>query len=398
MSRVRWIIPAALLLGAGWWALGTEQGRGILRKPAQGTAQAVPGAAAGRGQQRPPAPVSIAKVVSEAVPLRLEGIGTVQARNTIAVKSRIDGQLLQIHVKEGQSVKRDDLLFTIDPRPLQALLLQAEANNARDKANLEKARGDFERAESLVGKGVSPKSKREETLALLKALEATVAASEAAIQVARLNLGYSSIKAPIDGRIGNLLVHAGNMIKANDAQALVVINEIDPVNVAFAVPERYLDDIRRRMAATKITVQAWAPNERQNAAIGELFFMNNAIDVTTGTITLMAQFPNADQKLMPGQFVHASASVGALAGALLVPSQAVQIGQRGNFVFVVKEDKTVEIRPITLGPTVDGRTVIEKGLKAGETVVTNGQMRLFPGATVVPQSDRPAGQKPKEQS
>ena len=218
---------------------------------------------------------------------------------------------------------------------------------------------------------------------------------------------YTVIRSPINGQVGNVLIHAGNMVKANDTQSLLVITEVAPVYVAFAVPERYLGEVKRLMASGKVGVDVWTPDQKDDRIKGELFFMNNAVDTSTGTITLMATFPNTDQKLMPGQFVQASALIGTLENVVTVPSRAVQIVQRGTFLFVVKDDLTAEMRPVKVGETVDEKAVITSGVAAGETIVTEGQLHVIPGAKVVPKdagaaggapAGRPAGAKPKEQS
>lgn len=354
---------------------------GGAEKPAaaQASAPAAPGKRAA-----PPAPVLVEKVKTGDVPLRLEGVGAVTARTTVAIKARLDGQLMETAIKEGQTVKKGDLLFRLDPRPFEAALKVSEANVARDKSSLEKAKADYARISDLATKGFSPKSKFDEAKGSMGALEATVKAGEAAMEAAKLNLEYTIIRSPIDGRAGNLLVHPGNMVKANDTQALVVVTELAPVYVAFAVPERYLADLQKLMSGAKVGVEAWTPERKADRIKGELFFMNNAVDTATGTITLMASFPNADLRLVPGQFVQASAVLGNLKDVVVTPSRAVQVGQKGTYVYVVKDDQTVEFRPVTTGQTVDEKIVITKGLAAGETIVTEGQLRLTPGAKVAP--------------
>ena len=237
----------------------------------------------------------------------------------------------------------------------------------------------------------------------LGALEATIKAGEAAIEAAKLNIEYTVIRSPINGKVGNVLVHPGNMVKANDTQSMLVITEVAPVYVAFAVPERYLGEVKRLMAAGKVAVEVWTPENKADRIKGELFFMNNAVDTSTGTISLMASFANTDQKLTPGQFVQASALLGTLDNVVTVPARAVQIGQRGTFVFVVKDDMSAEMRPVKVGETVDEKAVITSGVAAGETIVTEGQLRIMPGGKVAPKeagapSAAPAGAKPKEQS
>jgi membrane fusion protein, multidrug efflux system len=368
---------------------------------------AAPGAATAAAppakRPTPPAPVITEKVMTSNVPLRLEGVGSVQARTTVAIKARIDGQLMEASIKEGQAVKKGDLLFRLDARPLEAALKVAEANVARDKATLEKAKADNARIGDLATKGYSPKAKYDEAKATLGALEATIKAGEAAIDAAKLNIEYTVIRSPINGKVGNVLVHPGNMVKANDTQSMLVITEVAPVYVAFAVPERYLGEIKRLMAASKVAVDVWTPENKADKIKGELFFMNNAVDTATGTISLMASFSNTDLKLTPGQFVQASASLGTLDKVVTVPARAVQIGQRGTFVFVVKDDMTAEMRPVKVGETVDEKAVITSGIVAGETIVTEGQLRIIPGGKVAPKeagapSAAPVGAKPKEQS
>ena len=345
----------------------------------------------------PPAPVIIEKVKTANLPLRLEGVGSVQAKSTVAVKSRIDGQLMEAAVKEGQAVKAGDLLFRLDARPLEAALKVAEANVVRDKATLEKVMADNARIGDLAAKGYSPKAKFDEAKATLGALEATIKAGEAAIEAARLNIEYTVIRSPITGKVGNVLVHPGNMVKANDTQSLLVITEVAPVYVAFAIPERYLGEVKRLMAAGKMDVDVWTPENRSDKIRGELFFMNNAVDTSTGTITLMATFANTDQKLMPGQFVQASVLLGTLDKVIAVPARAVQVGQKGTFVYVAKDDLTAEFRPVKVGETVEGQSVINSGLAAGETIVVEGQLRIIPGGKLAPK-EPPQGGKPKEQS
>ena len=359
-------------------------------------AAATPGA---RGKRvAAPAPVLIDKAKTESLPLKLEGVGSVVARSTVAVKSRIDGQLMDAAVKEGQMVKKGDLLFKLDSRGFEAQLKVAEANLARDKANLEKARADYSRVGDLAVKGYSPRAKYDDAKAALGALEATIKANEAAIEAARLNLDYTLIRAPIGGRVGNMLIHPGNMVKANDTQAMIVLTEVAPVYVAFAVPERYLGEVKRLMAAGTVPVEVWTPENSTDKIKGELFFMNNAVDTSTGTITLMATFANTDQKLVPGQFVQASAMLGSLDNVVVVPARAVQVGQKGTFVYVVKPDQTADFRPVKVGETADGISVIASGLAAGETIVVEGQLRILPGGKLAPKEARPPGARPKEQS
>jgi multidrug efflux system membrane fusion protein len=314
----------------------------------------------------------------------LSAIGNVQARTTVSVKSRVDGQIVEVAVREGQRVKKGDLLFRIDPRPFEAQLRQAEANLARDQANLTKAEADLARYQSLSEKGYSSQQRYEEATALKSALIATIAAQEAAIEIARLNLEFANIHSPVDGRAGNVLVHAGNLVEANADDPMLVITETQPIFVAFSVPERHLARIKQRMGEGLLTVEVTIPDEGGPPITGEIFFINNAVDMTTGTIQLKARFDNQKERLTPGQFVEVRIKLAEIHQAIVVPSQAVQRSQKGPFVYVVKDDKTVDMRMIETGPSVDARTVVTNGLASGETIVTDGQLRLFPGRNVAP--------------
>jgi multidrug efflux system membrane fusion protein len=349
--------------------------------PAQpGTAQARPGGPQGQ----PPAPVVVAVAKTSAVPVTLGVIGNVQAYSAVAVKSQVDGQILQVHFREGQNVKKGDLLFTLDPRPYEAALRQVEANLAKDKALLDKAIADLKRLETLVAKDFTSRANYDTAKANVASLEATIKADEALVEQARLRLEYAKIAAPIDGRVGSILVNAGNLVKANDTAAgtLVTINQIRPIYVQFSVPESNLSEIRARMASDKIPVKAQVPQEDRVAAEGVLTFINNAVDMTTGTIQLKATFENEDDRFVPGQFVNVTVELAVIAEAVIVPVAAVQVGQRGHYVFVVKADSTVEMRLVRVGITNEREVVIQDGLKTGERVVTEGQLRLRPGARV----------------
>lgn len=341
---------------------------------------------------RPAAPVITATVTTKSVPVLIQTIGTVQSRSTVAVKSRVDGQLMEAGFAEGQPVRKGDLLFRIDPRPFEAQLRQAEANLARDQAQLEKARADLARYEELTNKGYASQQKYEEARAILATAGAAIRADLAAIEIAKLQLGYTVIHSPIDGRTGNLLVDAGNLVKGNDSQILVVINETNPIHVSFSVPEKDLPAIKRYSAEGQLTIEATVPHDTAPPLRGKLFFINNAVDTASGTIQLKANFDNDDERLTPGQFVNVSVRLATLENALVVPERAIQTGQKGSFVFVMNEEKkTVQPRLVETGPLADGIAVVTNGLKLGETVVTDGQLRLFPGARVAP---RAAGTEP----
>ncbi|MGD9806391.1 MAG: efflux RND transporter periplasmic adaptor subunit [Hyphomicrobiaceae bacterium] len=347
----------------------------------------------------PPAPVRTAMAIRRDVPIVLEGVGNVQSRSTIAIKSRVDGQLMEALVAEGQMVKKGQLLFRLDARPFEAQLRQAEANVARDRANLDKALADEKRFENLAQKGISPKTKLEEAETSVAALQASIQASQAATEIARLNLEYASIKAPIEGRVGSLLLSSGNMVKANDTQAIMMLTAVKPINVAFALPEQHVGELRERLkAAEPLTVEAIVQGDESTSEKGELFFINNIVDTTTGTITVMARFANEEERLVPGQFVRARVQMTTLPDAVVIPSKAIQINQHGHYVWVAKSDKTAELRPVTIGPEVGTELVVSRGLSVGESVVIDGQLRLLPGARIAPIDDSPKNGKSKGQS
>jgi multidrug efflux system membrane fusion protein len=328
-----------------------------------------------------PAPVTAHIALKKDVPVVLKAIGTVEPHNTVSVRARVAGEITRIAFEEGQDVSQGDLLFTIDPRPYQAVLEGALADLDRDNARLKSAKEDVRRYAELVKKDYVTSQAYDQTIANADALKATVAADRAAVQSARVNLDYCTVRSPITGRTGTLLVKLGNVIKAED-QPVVTINQIVPINVSFSVPEEYLADIRRYAADGTLDVEAAFPDQKTQNFKGALSFINNTVDGSTGTILLKATFPNADKALWPGQFVNVTLRLVASRSAVVVPSQAVQRGQQGDYVFVVKDDMSVESRTVQLGQRIDGVTVIRKGLEAGERVVTDGQLRLFPGAKV----------------
>jgi membrane fusion protein, multidrug efflux system len=344
-----------------------------------------------------PVPVLIAQAVRKTVPIELHAIGTVEAYSTVSVRSQIDGKIAEVHFHEGEDVKKGDLLVTIDPRPLEAALHQAEANLARDRAQLAQAANDEKRYGYLLEQSVGSRVQAEQAHATAQALRATVMADQAAEQTAKLNLEYTEIRSPIDGRTGNLKLHPGNLVKGNDAtNAIVVINQVKPIYVDFNVPEKDLDEVRRDMNGHQLAVLV-RPRSRELQAASErgtLSFIDNAVNATTGTFELKGLFANAAERLWPGQFVDVTLTLSELPDTILVPSQAVQTGQDGTFVFVVEQDMSAKAHPVVVGDSLEGQTVIKSGLKGGETVVTDGQLRLFPGAKVKIKSglDQPAQQ------
>ncbi len=358
----------------------------------------------------PPVPVTVAVAASKDIPLQVQAIGTVEAFNTVSIKSQVSAELREVHFAEGQEVKRGDLLFSLDSRPFEVDLRRAEANLARDTAQKKQAEANQERDaaqmknaaiqegryKQLFEKGVTAKEQYDTARTSLDALEAAVNADKAAIDnageairadmaaidTAKIQLGYCTIRSPIDGRTGSVLLQRGNLVKANDTPAMVVIYQIQPIRVTFAIPERHLSEARRFMASGRVRVDAVIPGEESRPVEGQLTFVDNSVNTATGTIMLKGTFPNSDRRLWPGQFVNVLLTLSTQAGAIVVPTEAVQTGQQGTYVFVVKPDQTAESRPVTPGRSIGGQTVIDKGLLAGETVVTDGQLRLMPGARV----------------
>jgi len=328
-----------------------------------------------------PIPVTVSTATQKTVPVQLHAIGNVQAYSTVTIKSKVGGELVRVHFTEGQDVKKGDLLFTIDPRPYEAALKQAEANLQRDLAQAKHAQEDARRYEFLIQKGVVARQQYDKFRTDADALEATVLADRAAVENAKIQLGYCSIHSSIDGRTGSLMVQQGNIIKADDIN-LIVINQIIPIDVAFSIPERFLQEIKKYMALGKIQIDAFIPTDEERPEKGVITFIDNAVDSNTGTIRLKGTFFNRERKLWPGQFVNVILTLTTEPNAIVVPSQAIQTGQEGQYVFVVKQDLTVESRPVVAGRTVNGETVVQKGLKADEKVVTDGQLRLYPGAQV----------------
>jgi multidrug efflux system membrane fusion protein len=355
--------------------------------------------------------VTVADVVARDVPVQIRAIGNVQALATVSVLSMINGEVLKVHFREGQEVPAGAPLFTIDPRQLQAGLLQAqatlaqhqaqvkqaEANLAKDQAQLENAKVEEQRYRKLVDGGLVAREQYDQIRTTELTLTATIEADQAAIETARalvradaaavenarIQLSYTDIRAPIGGRTGNLLLHQGNVVKANDVgNPMVVINQIHPIYVAFSVPEAELVEIKRYRADGPLPVEAQVPGAPGGVVRGKLTFINNTVDLSTGTIQLKATFENTENALWPGQFVNVALTLTHHPEALLVPSQAVQSGQNGPYVFVVKADSTVEARSVVPGAAHGPDVVITSGLRVGERVVTDGQLRLVPGARV----------------
>lgn len=329
-----------------------------------------------------PVPVTVAEASVRNMPIQLTAIGNVTAYSTVTIKSLVDGEIQRAYFTQGEDVKKGDLLFMIDPRPFQATLDQAKANLARDKAQAQNARQQVQRYRRLVQEGIISKDQFDTYKTNADATEAAVHADQAAVEQAKIQLSYCSIYSPVTGRTGTLLVNPGNLVKNNDT-SLVVINQVTPIYVEFSVPEQYLEEIKSYQRHGRLRVLAGIPKSSAKPSVGQLSFINNAVDSSTGTIMLRATFPNGDRRLWPGQFVNVTLDLALQPHATVVPSQAVQTGQQGQYVYVVTPNHKTEIRPVEVGNTLDGMTVISRGIKPGETIVTNGQLRLYPGATVM---------------
>jgi multidrug efflux system membrane fusion protein len=357
----------------------------------------------------PIVPVSVARATQESVPTELRVVGTVEASAIVQIKSQISGQLMRVSFTEGQNVAKGDLLFEIDPRPYQEALRQAEANVARDRAQITQMeatlardaaqakfnQSDAERYAELARAGVVSRSQsdqsktsadvaRESARATQAGLESAKAALDidvSSVGTAKLNLDYCQIRSPLSGRTGNLLVHAGNLVKANDVP-LVVIHQVAPIFVNFNVPEQHLAAVRRLNANHQLAVRVFTQDDATRGSAGTLSVIDNTVDTATGTIHLKATFLNRDGVLWPGQFVTSVLTLDTIQGATVVPAEAVQAGQQGQFIYVVGPDSKVAIRVVTPGRAFGRKMVIEKGIAPGDTVVTDGQLRLFPGAQV----------------
>jgi multidrug efflux system membrane fusion protein len=341
-----------------------------------------PRAAAATTASDPAVPVVAGDVLSLDVPIYLTGIGTVQAFNTVTIRTRIDGQLDKVAFTEGQDVKAGDLLAQIDPRPLQAQLEQAAAQKASHEAQLADAKLDLERFSNLEKRGAATGQSVDTQRALVAQLEANIQADQAAIDNAKVQLGYTTITAPISGRTGMRLVDQGNIVHATDQTGLVVLTQIEPISLVFTLPEDALSDVTRAMAKSTLKVLAFSRDNKTELGDGTLALIDNQIDQTTGTIRLKATFPNKDHALWPGQFVNARLYLTVRHDGITVPAAVVQRGPQGTFAYVIKPDSTVELRPIAVAQLRDGVALIDTGLSAGERVVVDGQYKLRPGARV----------------
>jgi membrane fusion protein, multidrug efflux system len=330
----------------------------------------------------PPPPVVVAQAARRTVPVSLRGIGNVESVASVAVRSRVAGQILSVHIEDGADVTKGQVLFSIDAEPFRIALDRAEAQLARDQALLEKANNDTARYAKLVEKEYVTREQFESATSQAASLAATIKSDNAAVNDAKLSLSYCTIAAPISGRAGTVNLRAGNLVKVNDDPPLVTILQVKPVRVTFSLPEKYLSEVRARAAAGRVAVRAAERGDKGDGHQGTLIFIDNTVDMTTGTIRLKAEFPNDDRGLWPGQFVEADLTLSEQKDALMIPSTAVQVGQDGSFVFVVGADGTAQVRPIVVDRMLGEETVVASGLTDGETVITDGQIRVVPGTKV----------------
>ena len=368
-----WLAIAATLTTTACTAIGEA--------PAQA-------AGARRENGPPPVPVLTATVERKPMPLAIDVIGTAEAYSNVALHPQITGQLTSVEFKEGEDVKKGEIIFTLDFRPLEAALEQAQANLSRDAAQAQNALASSARYQDLLARGIATREQADESRTSAEALKATVEADRAAVENAKVQLQYATIAAPISGRTGALMVHVGNLVRANDTTPLVVINQVSPIYVSFGVPEGQLPDLKRYLAQGSVAVEAAPPGETTTSR-GRITFIDNAVDDTTGQIKIKAEFPNEDRRLWPGQFVNVALTLKVEPDAIVVPTAAVQQGQEGNYVFVVKPDGTVDLRNVTVEREVVENTVVQNGLTQGEIVVTDGQTRLTAGTRITVKSATP---------
>lgn len=338
----------------------------------------------------PSVPVKVAQALQKDVPVQVKAIGNIEAFTSVAIKSQVSGQIARVHFKEGSDVRKGTLLISIDQEPFLATLSQCEAALAKNRAQEKFAREQAQRYAGLLKEGIVTHDQYDLLKATAESFAASVAADRAAIKSARIQLGYCSIRSPVSGRTGTLALQPGNLAKANDLP-LVTINQVSPIYATFSVPEKLLADVKRAMAGKELKIEALIPNEPGKTEVGTISFLDNAVNAATGTIKLKGVFANTARKLWPGQFTDVVMTLGVRKNAVVVPTNAIQTNQQGQFVYVVKADKKVEMRQVTSAAAAGEETVIEKGLAAGETVVVDGQLRLTPGTSVDTNDKQPAG-------
>lgn len=375
MQTNRLAIAAVIVaaLGGGWYV----------------TTHKAPTAPAPAAEARPQ-PVLTRAVEAKPMPVRVTAVGNVQSPSVVTVRPRVEGEIVKVHIVEGQEVKDGDPLFTLDFRAAEAARKQAEASLARDRAQLDRAKRDLERYTTLLQSGSATRQKVEQLTSDVGVYEAAIKADQANIDNAKLALDYAAIKAPVAGRTGTINGKLGALAKPGDSQPLVTITQLRPITVAFAVAENHLPRIRAAMAAGPLEVAVASSADPELRAVGRLSFVDSAIDVATATIALKATFDNADTRLWPGQYVNVALTLGTEANALTVPAEAVQTGQSGQYVFAVSADNVAELRPVVVDRILDGVAVVKSGVAAGDKVVVEGQMRLGPGVKVMEKPPAPA--------
>lgn len=367
-------VLGSLLLGGALAAAGCSGGEAVSTTP--------PSGGRGGGASAQAVPVATAPVVQKSVPLSVQGIGTVIAASTVTVRAQVTGEMMSVHFIEGDEVQQGQVLVEIDKRPLEAALQQAQAALDRDIAQSANAKAQAVRYQDLLQRGIATREQVDQIVANAAAIEATIGADRAAVDNAKVQLNYATIRAPLTGKTGLLQVHPGNLVRATDTTPIVTINKITPVYVSFAVPEALLSELKRYMAKGKLAVTASVPNDDGPPSRGLINFIDNAVDASTGQIKVKGTFANTDRKLWPGQFVNVDVTLSSEPNAIVVPSLAVQTGQQGTYVFVIKPDKTADLRPVVVERSNGEFSVIKKGLTPGEIVVTDGHLRLVQGSRV----------------
>ena len=350
---------------------------GCTGKPAQGS---------GGAGARPPAPVVVASVSQQDIPVQIKAIGNVESYQTVQIRSQVNGQIQKIFFREGDDVRQGQPLFQLDKRPFQADLEKAEGQMKHDQAQAENSRIQADRYSNLEKEGIVSHEQAEQLRTQAKADVAAVEAGKAAIDAARVQLQYTDITAPIDARAGVLMINLGNLVKANDTPYLVQLNQVTPIYVTFSVPESNLDRVRQRFSAGQLKVLAYPKGQSDRGAEGQLTFIDNGVDTTTGMLKLKGTFQNKDRRLWPGEFVDVALQLSTQKNALVVPTKAIQTGQQGEYVYVVRSDSTAESRLVKTAGAYQNLTLISDGLKAGEQVIVNGQLRVAPNAKVAVQN------------
>ena len=366
---------APVALAASLSAAACSGGEAIQATPPSGRG--------GGGGQNAQVPVTVAKAVHKSMPITIQGIGTVIAASTVSVHAQITGEMTSVNFKEGEDVEKGQVLVTLDRRPFEAALQQAQATLEKDTAQAANARAQAARYQDLLERGIATREQVDTMRTQAAALDATVAADRANVETAKVQLTYATIIAPMSGRTGLLQVHPGNLVRAQDTQTIVTINKVTPVYVSFSVPEGQLPALKRFIAAQgTLPASAIAPTDSGSPSTGRINFIDNAVDPATGTIKVKGTFPNDDRRLWPGQFVNVTVTLTSDPNAIVVPTPAVQTGQQGTFVFVVQPDQTVDLRPVTVARIAGDDTVVQAGVAAGDTVVTDGHLRLVPGSRI----------------